>query len=67
MLRTHTRPGDLRLNSYSAIVEPLGGHLFMYVVSGHEGATSVTSGSRDPADRLGREAIKSTIEYEGSI
>jgi hypothetical protein len=24
----------------------------MYVVSGHEGATSVTSGSRDPADRL---------------
>jgi hypothetical protein len=39
----------------------------MYVVSGHEGATSVTSGSRDPADRLGREAIKSTVECEGSI
>jgi hypothetical protein len=32
----------------------------MYVVLGHEGATSATIGSRDPADRLVDQAIRST-------
>jgi hypothetical protein len=49
----YTWLGDLRLNSYSAIVEPLEGHCFIYVVSDHiKGATPVTNGSRDHAGRL---------------
>jgi hypothetical protein len=40
----------------------------MYVVSGHEGGPfRHSSGSRDPAGRLGRESTKSAKRYKGSI
>jgi hypothetical protein len=60
--------GTLGSITIPVIVEPLGRHFLYTYRLGHVGGLlRYSSGSRDPADRLGRGTIKSTKEYEGSI